>query len=292
MRFEDSVNEFSERDNAMALSLCEQTDNAMALSLSEQTDDPDGVMAFSPKWWAMVAMQVALDPNVSDEAFRVYAVIAAYNTSLREATSSASGKGSSHADCGNRSRTFQSTSRNSWKLAGLGFSRSPMESAPFTCCFLKPTARARQRLMALQSRPHRAFVAHGAIRTRRRFRPAVSAGNASGRWTKSGCFGWRARSWGPRPRWNSWRCTAIFNASRLASERSCGELRGQRDWRFGRLWRGGSAGWPSGSPWAWTAQRGALGRYDWPTVAQKQQGPPPVLPVAGLEGKEALDATG
>ena len=78
MRFEDSVNEFSERDNPMALSLCEQTDNAMALSLSEQTDNPDAVMAHSPKWWAMVAMQVTLDPNVSDEAFRVYAVVAAY----------------------------------------------------------------------------------------------------------------------------------------------------------------------------------------------------------------------
>jgi hypothetical protein len=78
VRFEDSVNEFSERDNPMALSLCEQTDNAMALSLSEQTGNPDAVMAHSPKWWAMVAMQVTLDPNVSDEAFRVYAVVAAY----------------------------------------------------------------------------------------------------------------------------------------------------------------------------------------------------------------------
>jgi DNA-binding MarR family transcriptional regulator len=76
--FEDSVNEFSERDNAMALSLCEETDNAMALSLSEHADNRDAVMAFSPKWWAMVAMQVALDPKVSDEAFRVYTVVAAY----------------------------------------------------------------------------------------------------------------------------------------------------------------------------------------------------------------------
>ena len=66
MQFEDAVNEFSERDNAMSLSLSEQTDNANA------------VIAFSPKWWAMVAMQVALDPNVSDQAFRVYAVVAAY----------------------------------------------------------------------------------------------------------------------------------------------------------------------------------------------------------------------
>lgn len=76
MQFEDSVNEFSERDNPMALSLCEQTDNPMGLSLCEQADGPDA--AFSPKWWAMVAMQVALDPKVSDEAFRVYAVVAAY----------------------------------------------------------------------------------------------------------------------------------------------------------------------------------------------------------------------
>jgi len=66
VQFEDSVNEFSERDNAMSLSLSEQTDNANA------------VIAFSPKWWAMVAMQVALDPKVSDEAFRVYSVVAAY----------------------------------------------------------------------------------------------------------------------------------------------------------------------------------------------------------------------
>jgi DNA-binding MarR family transcriptional regulator len=66
MQFEESVNEFSERDNAMSLSLSEQTDNANA------------VIAFSPKWWTMVAMQVALDPNLSNEAFRVYAVVAAY----------------------------------------------------------------------------------------------------------------------------------------------------------------------------------------------------------------------
>lgn len=66
MRFEDSVNEFSDRDNAVAESLCEQGDNA------------NGVIAFSPKWWSMVAMEVALDPKVSDRAFRVYAVIAAY----------------------------------------------------------------------------------------------------------------------------------------------------------------------------------------------------------------------
>jgi DNA-binding MarR family transcriptional regulator len=78
VQFEDSVNEFSERDNPMGLSLCEETDNPMALSLSGQTNNTDAVMGFSPKWWAMVAMQVALDPKVSDEAFRVYAVVAAY----------------------------------------------------------------------------------------------------------------------------------------------------------------------------------------------------------------------
>jgi DNA-binding MarR family transcriptional regulator len=78
VQFEDSVNEFSERDNPMGLSLCEETDNPMALSLSGQNNNTDAVMGFSPRWWAMVAMQVALDPKVSDEAFRVYAVVAAY----------------------------------------------------------------------------------------------------------------------------------------------------------------------------------------------------------------------
>ena len=76
MRFEDSVKEFSERDNAMALSLCEQTDNHMALSLCEHAEPSEA--AFSLRWWAMVAMQVVLDPKVSDEAFRVFAVMAAY----------------------------------------------------------------------------------------------------------------------------------------------------------------------------------------------------------------------
>jgi len=50
----------------------------MSLSLSEQTDNANAVIASSPKWWAMVAMQVVLDPKVSNEAFRVYAVLAAY----------------------------------------------------------------------------------------------------------------------------------------------------------------------------------------------------------------------
>ena len=31
-------------------------------------------------------------------------------------------------------------------------------------------------------------------------------------------------------------------------------------------------------------QRGALGRHDWPTAAQKQKGPPPTVPEAGQEG--------
>lgn len=35
--------------------------------------------------------------------------------------------------------------------------------------------------------------------------------------------------------------------------------------------RGGSAGWPSGSPGSWTAQRGALGRYRWPTVGTRKE---------------------
>lgn len=54
MPFEDSVNEFSERDNAMSLSLSRQNGGRWSLC----------------RW--------RLDPNVSDEAFRVYAVVAAY----------------------------------------------------------------------------------------------------------------------------------------------------------------------------------------------------------------------
>jgi hypothetical protein len=50
------------------------------------------------------------------------------------------------------------------------------------------------------------------------------------------------------------------------------------------------AGWASGSPGSWTSQRGALWRYDWPTVAQTQKSPPRQCR-AGLEGKGALDAT-
>ena len=66
MRFEDSVNEFSERDSANALSVFEQTDSGI---------EP---IAFSPGWWSMAAMQVALDPNVSDKAFRVFVVIGGF----------------------------------------------------------------------------------------------------------------------------------------------------------------------------------------------------------------------
>jgi len=33
---------------------------------------------FSPNWWGKAAMQVALDPKVSDKAYRVFTVIAAY----------------------------------------------------------------------------------------------------------------------------------------------------------------------------------------------------------------------
>src|ERR1017187_3529153 len=44
---------------------------------------------------------------------------------------------------------------------------------------------------------------------------------------------------------------------------------------WGGPWRGGLAGWPSGSPGSCAAQRGALCRHDWPTAAQKQKSPPP-----------------
>jgi hypothetical protein len=37
-----------------------------------------------------------------------------------------------------------------------------------------------------------------------------------------------------------------------------------------------------------TAQRGALCRHDWPTVAQKQKSPPPAVPGVGLEGGSML----
>ena len=52
-------------------------DSTIAESLSQKPIPPYGI-AFSPKWWAKAAMQVALDPTVSDKAFRVFTVIAAH----------------------------------------------------------------------------------------------------------------------------------------------------------------------------------------------------------------------
>jgi hypothetical protein len=52
---------------------------------------------------------------------------------------------------------------------------------------------------------------------------------------------------------------------------------------WGPLWRGGSAEWPSGSPGCRTAQRGALGRYNWPTVAEAEK---PATAVPGGLGRE------
>jgi hypothetical protein len=49
----------------------------MAESLSQKPIPLYGI-AFSPKWWAKAAMQVALDPAVSDKAYRVFTVIAAH----------------------------------------------------------------------------------------------------------------------------------------------------------------------------------------------------------------------
>src|ERR1035441_5720037 len=49
------------------------------------------------------------------------------------------------------------------------------------------------------------------------------------------------------------------------------------------------AGWPSGSPGCRTAQRGALCRHDWPTVAQKQKSPPPASTGGGPgEGRRSM----
>jgi DNA-binding MarR family transcriptional regulator len=64
--FEDSVINIPERDSVNALSVFEQTDSAI---------EP---IAFSPRWWSMAAMQVALDPKVSDKAFRVFVVIGGF----------------------------------------------------------------------------------------------------------------------------------------------------------------------------------------------------------------------
>ncbi len=66
MPFEDSVFNIPERDSANALSVFEQTDSGI---------EP---IAFSPGWWSMAAMQVALDPKVSDKAFRVFVVIGGF----------------------------------------------------------------------------------------------------------------------------------------------------------------------------------------------------------------------
>jgi DNA-binding MarR family transcriptional regulator len=64
--FEDSVINIPERDSANALSVSERTDSGI---------EP---IAFSPGWWSMAAMQVALDPKVSDKAFRVFVVIGGF----------------------------------------------------------------------------------------------------------------------------------------------------------------------------------------------------------------------
>jgi len=64
--FEDSVFNVPERDSANALSESEQTDSGI---------EPIG---FSPGWWSMAAMQVALNLKVSDKAFRVFVVIAGF----------------------------------------------------------------------------------------------------------------------------------------------------------------------------------------------------------------------
>jgi len=45
----------------------------------------------------------------------------------------------------------------------------------------------------------------------------------------------------------------------------------------------------SGSPWSWAAHRGASGRHDWPTVAQKQKARRGRSRAAR---KDAFDATG
>jgi len=45
---------------------------------------------------------------------------------------------------------------------GAGNDLGAGENAPFTCCFLKPMARARQRLMALRNRSNLAFGVRGA----------------------------------------------------------------------------------------------------------------------------------
>src|ERR1022692_2742669 len=58
----------------------------------------------------------------------------------------------------------------------------------------------------------------------------------------------------------------------------------------GSVWGGrGAAVWQgglSGSPGSCAAQRGALCRHDWPTVAQKQKSPPPASTGGGPEGRE------
>ena len=66
MPFEDSVINIPERDSANALSVFEQTDSGI---------EP---IACSPGWWSMAAMEVALDPKVSDKAFRVFVVIGGF----------------------------------------------------------------------------------------------------------------------------------------------------------------------------------------------------------------------
>src|ERR1019366_7065401 len=60
----------------------------------------------------------------------------------------------------------------------------------------------------------------------------------------------------------------------------------------GSVWGGrGAAVWQgglSGSPGSCAAQRGALWRYDWPTVAQKQKSPPPASTGGGPGRKGRL----
>src|SRR5688500_3801305 len=56
----------SVRDSAMTESVLAESDSTIRNS-------------FSPNWWGKAAMQVALDPKVSDKAYRLFTIIAAFS---------------------------------------------------------------------------------------------------------------------------------------------------------------------------------------------------------------------
>ena len=137
----------------------------------------------------MAAMQVALDPKVSDKAFRVFVVIGAFKP-----------KNSNIVNVGQRriaklmqkSQWYVSTRVKELRKSGWLGTRQVASGKRQFMFFLSEAYGAKaveaEGIAGAGDAPgHAVFQMPG--RTRKRFRPAVFAGSASGRWKRSGCFG-------------------------------------------------------------------------------------------------------